>query len=65
MVKATSNYPSWVNWIAQDEDGSWWGFSVEPLKYDRGWYENEVGQYILLKKDKPNKEWAHSIIKIT
>jgi len=58
------NYPNWVNWLAQDEDGYWWGFSVEPLKNHQGWYENEVGGYILLEKDKPNKNWGNSLTKI-
>ncbi len=55
MQAALLNYPAWVNWIAQDEDGHWWGFSVEPLKYEHGWYENEVGDYILLEKGKADK----------
>lgn len=58
------HYPAWVNWVAQDENGSWWGFSVEPLQYDQGWYENEVGSYILLKKTEPNKNWQHSLHRI-
>lgn len=40
--------PSWVRWIAQDSNGQWWGYSVEPLRHDHGWYENEVGDYIPL-----------------
>ena len=36
----------WVHWLAQDADGAWWGFEVEPLMHDSGWYENEVGRYI-------------------
>jgi len=40
--------PQWVCWIAQDSDGAWWGYSVEPLRNDHGWYENEVGRCIRL-----------------
>ena len=36
--------PAWVRWLAQDSDGTWWGYSVEPLRNDNGWYENEVGR---------------------
>jgi len=55
--------PGWVNWIAQDESGVWWGYSVEPLRNDRGWYENEVGNYIRLgKTDAEN--WPGSLQKI-
>lgn len=59
------NYPAWVNWIAQDENGNWWGFSVEPLEYDHGWYENEVGEYALLGKGKPNRQWTRSLKRVT
>lgn len=40
--------PDWVRFIAQDSDGSWWGYSVDPLQNHRGWYENELGQNIKL-----------------
>ena len=26
-----SQVPDWVNFIAQDKSGAWWGFEVEPL----------------------------------
>lgn len=42
--------PVWVRWIAQDSSGFWWGYSVEPLRNDSGWYENEVGECIRLGK---------------
>jgi hypothetical protein len=45
--------PPWVNWIAQDSDGSVWGYSVEPLRNDTGWYENEVGESVRLGHVKP------------
>ena len=31
--------PDWVRWVAQDGSGVWWGYSVEPLRNDNGWYE--------------------------
>ncbi len=64
MLSASTTFPDWVNWIAQDEDGHWWGYSVEPLQHDHGWYENEVGNYILLTKEAPNKHWKQSLQKI-
>ncbi len=64
MPSALATFPGWVNWIAQDEDGHWWGYSVEPLQHDHGWYENEVGRYILLTKGEPNKQWKQSLQKI-
>jgi len=57
--------PAWIKWIAQDENGSWWGFSVEPLEHSTGWYENEVGDYVLLLKFQGNnKHWRETLIKI-
>ena len=53
--------PDWVNWLAQDEDGSWWGYSVEPLQHHKGWYENEVGQHQLLAKTASNPHWRSSL----
>jgi hypothetical protein len=35
--------PKWARWIAQDADGVWWAYEVEPLQFHKGWYENEVG----------------------
>ena len=52
--------PDWVNWIAQDEDGAWWEYSVEPLRNDRGWYENEVGGYLYLGLTEPT-DWTGSL----
>jgi hypothetical protein len=56
--------PAWVSWIAQDSDGIWWGYSAEPLRNDKGWYENEVGQYVRLGKDDAYN-WQDSLTKIT
>jgi hypothetical protein len=55
--------PDWVNWVAQDEDGTWWGYSVEPLQQHRGWYENEVGRHIKLGVDTPNPHWQNTLKK--
>ena len=55
--------PDWVNWIAQDESGAWWGYSVEPLRNDRGWYENEVGEYLQLGDSEP-VNWTDSLRRV-
>ena len=46
--------PDWVYWIAQDSDGVWWGYQVEPNLSHKSWYENEVGDSIKLKKNSKN-----------
>lgn len=56
--------PAWVKWKAQDADGAWWGYSVEPLEFSNGWYENEVGQRIKIEQGKSNSDWKNSLTKI-
>jgi hypothetical protein len=58
-----SRIPAWVNWIAQDAGGTWWGYSVEPLRHETGWYENELGRYAALGRTDP-LNWQQSLRKI-
>jgi len=58
---AVAELPRWVAWLAQDADGAWWGYEVEPLQYDRGWYENELGRRIPVGQDRPNSQWAQTL----
>lgn len=53
--------PSWVDWIAQDPDGSWWGFEAHPMIADYGWYENETGRYVRLGDGLANPQWRDSL----
>ena len=53
--------PEWVCFIAQDSDGSWWGYSVDPLQNHRGWYENEVGDNVKLLQGKVVGDWRDNI----
>jgi hypothetical protein len=53
--------PEWVRWVAQDADGAWWGYEVEPLQHDNGWYENEVGRNIKLPCVDRNNEWRATL----
>lgn len=55
------NVPEWVRYIAQDSDGIWWGYSVEPLENHRGWYENELGQNIKLIKTEAVDQWRQCL----
>lgn len=59
-MDVAANAPPWVRWVAQDSSGVWWGYSVEPLRNDNGWYENEVGRCIRLGVTVP-QDWAHSL----
>lgn len=64
MQKNNTPLPKWVKWHAQDANGAWWGYSIEPLQYDEGWYENEVGDRIKIKQSLPNPNWKETLIKI-
>ncbi len=61
MARPPDTLPPWVRWIAQDADGAWWGYSVEPLAAHDHWYENEVGRYIALGRGTPNPEWESTL----
>ncbi|MDH5436226.1 MAG: hypothetical protein OEX83_05650 [Gammaproteobacteria bacterium] len=54
--------PAHIRWIAQDSSGVWWGYTVEPLRNDTGWYENEVGDYVRLGETEPD-DWTSSLQK--
>ncbi len=56
--------PPWVCWIAQDADGCWWGFEAEPNQSYSGWYENEIGGYILLAEEDPDIRWRITLRRI-
>lgn len=55
--------PDWVNWLAQDADGTWWGFEIEPNQSHHGWYENELGRYLKIYCDAPNPAWEKSLVR--
>lgn len=61
---ATADAPAWVSWIAQDPDGSWWGFEAEPMAADYGWYENETGRYVRLAPGPCNPDWRHTLRRV-
>jgi len=60
----SNNIPEWIKWLAQDADGAWWGYSVEPLQFSHGWYENEVGDKIKIQQDEANPNWENSLTKV-
>jgi hypothetical protein len=56
--------PGWVCWIAQDADGTWWGYEVEPNLSHISWYENEVGQRICLGKRAIKSDWVLTLMRV-
>lgn len=61
---SVENLPAWVRWLAQDADGTWWGYEIEPLQFHRGWYENELGRRICVCRDAPDAHWSESLRKL-
>ena len=57
------NIPARIRWIAQDQDGTWWGYTDEPHRHTTGWYENETGEHIKLGYSKPTN-WENNLLKI-
>ncbi len=53
--------PDWANWLAQDAEGAWWVYEVEPLEYHKGWYENELGRRLKIAVGPANPEWRHTL----
>lgn len=63
-IRKLGEIPNWVCWVAQDEDGVWWGYQVEPNVSHNGWYENEVGKSLKLVKMAPNSSWLNTLNRI-
>ncbi len=63
-VPADAGLPPWACWLAQDADGAWWAFEVEPLPHHCGWYENEIGRYQAMGKNDPNPNWQRTLRKL-
>lgn len=56
--------PDWVQWIAQDANGCWWGYEAEPNQCHNGWYENEVGDSVLLERGVRNPGWIETLSRV-
>jgi len=59
-----STLPEWVIWLAQDANGDWWGYSVEPHESHNGWYENEVGRHIHLGRMARPADWRQTLQRV-
>jgi len=55
-----------LNWIAQDENGVWWGFENKPVPGIHGWIDGLDGTKILLKQENSsNSEWRDTLQKLS
>jgi hypothetical protein len=61
---AAQAIPTWARWLAQDEDGAWWAYEVEPNQQHNGWYENEVGRIQRLVISPAPSDWRAQLIRL-
>ena len=55
-----------LNWIAQDENGVWWGFENKPVPGIHGWIDGLDGTKILLKQDiAQNPDWRDTLQRLS
>jgi pSer/pThr/pTyr-binding forkhead associated (FHA) protein len=55
-----------LNWIAQDENGVWWGFENKPVPGIHGWIDGLDGTKILLKQEnRTNSAWRDTLQKLS
>ncbi|MDH5407024.1 MAG: FHA domain-containing protein [Gammaproteobacteria bacterium] len=53
-----------ISWVAQDEDGIWWGFEKEPIADIKGWSSFQDTMTLKLKKETPNPDWKKTLHKL-
>lgn len=58
------SYAKPINWVAQDPDGTWWGFENKPFPTVQGWSESGRGRQIKLKQEPPNTDWRSTRHKV-
>lgn len=56
--------PDWAEWIAQDEDGTWWAYEALPNQQHHGWYENEVGRIQRLGQTAAPPDWQATLRRV-
>lgn len=64
ILLQNTKLPEWVNWLAQDANGTWWGFEIEPLPHHQGWYENEIGRCVHLLQEAANHQWEQTLTRL-
>ena len=53
-----------INWVAQDENGIWWGFEQQPVADSAGWSNFQDTMKLKLKQETPNPEWRETLHKV-
>jgi len=53
-----------ISWVAQDQNGVWWGFEKEPTADLKGWSSFQDTMTLKLKKETPNPNWKKTLHKL-
>ena len=61
---ATATVSRKLNWIAQNQNGVWWGFEIEPIASSEGWENQQNGMKIMLKEEGSNESWKETLQKL-
>lgn len=64
LGKKEVNIPPRFKWVAMDQDGCWWAFTLKPNQYNRSWF-SEKGEKIWIGFiDYKAQDWKKSVRKI-
>ena len=61
---ATATVSRKLNWIAQNQNGVWWGFENEPVVGSEIWENQQNGMKIMLKEEGSNDNWKDTLQKL-
>ena len=53
-----------INWVAQDQNGVWWGFERQPVADTAGWSNFQDTMKLKLKHEPPNPQWRATLHKV-
>ena len=53
-----------INWVAQDQNGIWWGFEQQPVADSGGWSNFQDTMKLKLKTETPNPGWRETLHKV-
>ena len=53
-----------INWVAQDQNGVWWGFEQQPVADGGGWSNFQDTMKLKLKQETPNPSWRDTLHKV-
>lgn len=53
-----------INWVAQDQNGVWWGFEQQPVPDSAGWSNFQDTMKLKLKQEPPNPGWRETLHKV-